>query len=113
MGILTLQRSAFIASPDFNGQVSGFVAQHTLSKSADWAAKITPQISQLLANIVRTPHQYGFVQAMVNDDEWFVTYDPWAENPSQWNPQIEIYVEKHWTLLTGIVEPVPPAEPAP
>jgi len=92
--------------------VNGIVTKQALHMVATWTYNDTATRNQL-AQAARTPQSYGFPAVIVNDNNWSLTYDNWANDPPAANGTIETFVNTHWLLLTGIVEPVPPVPPEP
>jgi len=111
MAISSLLRDAFITSVNFQNQVNGIVSKQALHMADSWTY-IDAGTRNMLAQAARTPQSYGFTGVIVNDNNWSLTYDAWANDPPGANGVIETFVNTHWLLLTGIVEPVPP-EPEP
>jgi len=109
--ISMLQQSAFNKSTEFVEQVNTYVKRLATSYNNTWTP-LDDATRSNLAQVAKSPESYSFPSVIMSDEEWFVTYDPWAANPAQWDEQISIYVEKYWLMLTGIKEPVPP-EPLP
>jgi len=111
MAISTLMQSAFNKSDEFVAQVESYVKRLATQRNNTWTP-MDDNTRSLLSQVAKTPQSYSFPSVIIADEDWFVTYDPWAANPTQWDEQISIYVEKYWLMLTGIKEPVEP-EPEP
>lgn len=103
MAISTLQRSALVTSQNFSDQVNGIVRQEALYKGeqvtgTDEAAQAQ---RERLSQVVRDPAGFGFVQSVVADTAWGVTYDTWAADPPATDGAIQGTVQKFWALLVG------------
>lgn len=109
MAINVLQREAFLKSDDFNAQVDGIVAKTGIYRSGAWQY-VDEFTRQQLAQVAKSPQSFGFTSVMVTDNNWTLTYDAWTADPPGADAVIESFVQTHWLLLTGIVEPGPPAE---
>ena len=103
MGISALQQQAFNASPGFNDQVNATVKEHAVA-----TLKASETDSNLLANVIRQPQQYGFPAAMLADAGWDVTYDAWATDPSSADYAILVNVQALFNKMTGYVPPAAP-----
>jgi len=114
--ITLLQRNAFVTSADFLAQVNGVVSRTAIYRVGAWAEPPKPPlddtIMNALANVARSPQNYGFPSVIVTDNNWNMTYDVWAADPPGADAEIESKVQAHWLMLTGIKEPVAP-EPEP
>lgn len=104
MSIPTLQRSALANSQNFADQVNGIVRQEALYKGEQITG--TDEAAQAqrdrLSQVVRDPNGFGFVQSVVADSAWNVTYDGWATDPPAADGAIQGTVQKFWDLLVGV-----------
>jgi hypothetical protein len=101
MAISALQQSAFNLSTSFNDQVNSVVKQQALIKG-----EANPDTdTNLIAQVVRQPQQYGFTPAIIADAGWAVTYDAWSSDPKVADGPILGLVQKWFNLLTGYIPP--------
>jgi hypothetical protein len=100
MGISVLQREALGRASQFVEQVNGIVVQQAL-----YQFEQNPDMEEIerqaLNQVVRVPSNYGFVQTILCDAGWTLTYDQWAADPPGSEGAILAGVQKAWPLLVG------------
>jgi hypothetical protein len=107
MAISAIQQEGFAGVPAFGQQVEVTVKQQAVDQSEKLAAMDPPDPladnkNVVLRQVVKTPAQYGFVDALLADSTWDVTFDAWAADPKTADYLILSLVQKHWALMTAL-----------
>ena len=100
MAVSVLQREALARTEQFVQQVNGTAVTQALYKY-ETIQNLSDGEKQQLTQVPRSPQSYGFVQTILCDAAWAITYDVWAADPSGQDGAILAAVDKVWTMLVG------------